>query len=85
MFGPESGKYSWRSLPFLFEVARVATPEAKEGQPRGAARGQHLIDDFLSIFDNEGCKMVQMSCELHDHYAVCLLRIATFFNRVVGT
>jgi hypothetical protein len=64
MFGPESGKYSWQDLPFLYEVVRGVS------ESTGAASTDSSIDRFLAIFSTEGCKMVQMSCELHDSYAV---------------
>lgn len=55
MFGPESGKYSWKSLPMMFDKVRI------EKQIR--------CDAFLNIFRTKGCRMLQMSCELHDAYA----------------
>jgi prephenate dehydrogenase len=55
MFGPESGKDGWDGLPVVYEGVRVV-------DHRRAAR-------FLSLFDEEGCNMVQMSCEEHDKLA----------------
>ncbi|KAA8495995.1 Arogenate dehydrogenase 2, chloroplastic [Porphyridium purpureum] len=55
MFGPDSGKYSWKGLPFVYEAVRIAN------QPRCA--------EFLRIWELEGCSMVQMSCETHDDHA----------------
>ena len=55
MFGPDSGKNSWHGLPCVYEHARVAD--------------FHRAARFLSLFENEGCKMVRMPCEQHDTLA----------------
>lgn len=55
MFGPESGKYSWRNLPMMFDRVRVTRPD--------------VCDTFLSIFEREHCRMIEMTCEKHDEYA----------------
>jgi len=55
MFGPESGKDSWQGLPLVFENTRVAD--------------FHRAARFLTLFEDEGCRMVRMSCEEHDHLA----------------
>lgn len=60
MFGPESGKDSWRGLPFVYEVVRIDTT-SKERKTR--------CDDFIDIWALQGCKMVNMSCEQHDNCA----------------
>ena len=57
MFGPDSGKYSWRGLPLMYDSVRVSPASA----PHAAA--------FLSVFQREGCRMLEMSCEMHDAYA----------------
>ena len=55
MFGPDSGKYSWKALPFMYEKVRpLSLP---------------LVERFLSLFSKEGCRMLEMSCEMHDAYA----------------
>jgi prephenate dehydrogenase len=32
MFGPESGKYSWRHLPFVFERVHIASGSANDAR-----------------------------------------------------
>ena len=55
MFGPDSGKYSWKGLPLMYDKVRV--------------HAGGLVDSFLALFTREGCRMLEMSCELHDSYA----------------
>ncbi|PWA84366.1 bifunctional chorismate mutase/prephenate dehydrogenase T-protein [Artemisia annua] len=55
MFGPESGKDGWKDLKFMYERVRV--------------RDEGLCSSFLNIFEHEGCKMLEMSCEEHDRLA----------------
>ncbi|KAJ1428527.1 hypothetical protein B484DRAFT_329455 [Ochromonadaceae sp. CCMP2298] len=55
MFGPESGKSGWQGLPFLYDKIRVSNFDRCER--------------FLSIWEKERCKMIDMSCEQHDEYA----------------
>lgn len=52
MFGPESGRFSWRGLPFVFEKIKVSN--------------QDRLADFLNIFRSSGCTMMEMTCEEHD-------------------
>ncbi|KAK9126768.1 hypothetical protein Scep_015614 [Stephania cephalantha] len=55
MFGPESGKDGWRGLPIVYDKVRI--------------RNEDLCSRFLGIFQNEGCRMVEMTCEEHDREA----------------
>ena len=55
MFGPDSGKDSWQGLPCTFDNVRITD--------------FHRAARFLSLFENEGCKMVRMTCEEHDTQA----------------
>ncbi|KAJ4893367.1 hypothetical protein Rs2_20161 [Raphanus sativus] len=55
MFGPESGKHSWSDLPFVYDKVRIGEGER--------------CDKFLKVFENEGCRMVEMSCEEHDKHS----------------
>lgn len=55
MFGPESGKNGWKDLPLVYEKVRV--------------RDETRCSSFLHIFESEGCRMVEMSCEEHDKVA----------------
>jgi len=58
MFGPESGKHSWKNLPFVYDVVRVSNEER-----------QKLVEDFILIWKLEECSMVPMSCKEHDSFA----------------
>lgn len=55
MFGPDSGKYSWVGLSFIYEKIRV--------------HDFHRCSRFLSFWEDKGCRMVQMECEEHDKLA----------------
>ena len=55
MFGPESGKFGWQGLPFLYERTRV--------------KDINRCERFLSLWEAQRCKMIEMSCEQHDEYA----------------
>ena len=55
MFGPDSGKNSWQGLPCVFEHVRISD--------------HHRAARFVSLFEDEGCKMVRMTCEEHDALA----------------
>ncbi|XP_073132632.1 arogenate dehydrogenase 2, chloroplastic-like [Henckelia pumila] len=59
MFGPESGKYSWQDLPFVYDKVRIGDEDSRLKR----------VDNFLDIFKKEGCRMVEMSCSKHDRYA----------------
>ncbi|XP_027187832.1 arogenate dehydrogenase 1, chloroplastic-like isoform X2 [Cicer arietinum] len=55
MFGPDSGKNGWKDLTFMYDKVRI--------------RDEATCSSFLHIFAEEGCKMLQMSCEEHDKIA----------------
>jgi len=55
MFGPESGKDGWHDLPCVYEKVRVTD--------------HHRACRFIALFEDEGCRMVKMSCEQHDQLA----------------
>eukprot|EP00257_Ricinus_communis_P017348 XP_015575769.1 arogenate dehydrogenase 1, chloroplastic isoform X1 [Ricinus communis] len=55
MFGPESGKHGWKDLAFVYDKVRV--------------RDEATCSSFLKIFETEGCRMLEMSCEEHDRMA----------------
>ncbi|KAF5200629.1 Arogenate dehydrogenase [Thalictrum thalictroides] len=59
MFGKFSGKNSWEGLRFVFDKVRIS----------GNSAQQRKCEQFLNIFQDEGCEMVEMSCEEHDQYA----------------
>lgn len=51
---------SWQGLNFMYEKVRILGDD-----PKRAKR----CDAFLSFFRDEGCHMVEMSCEEHDRQA----------------
>ncbi|KAL5730771.1 prephenate dehydrogenase (NADP(+)) [Ranunculus cassubicifolius] len=57
MFGKYSGKSSWEGLRFVYEKVRILSTH----------KGK--CEQFLDIFRDEGCRMIEMSCEEHDEYA----------------
>lgn len=57
MFGPVSGAGSWEELPFMYDRVRVSE----------ATRS--ACDAYISIYENEACRMVSMTCEEHDTQA----------------
>ena len=70
MFGPESGKFSWRGLPFVYEKVRI--------------KNENRCAQFLNIFDKSGCKMIQLSCEEHDTKAANSQFLTHFTGRVLN-
>jgi prephenate dehydrogenase len=71
MFGPESGRHSWQNLPMVFDIVRSAPLQ------------QWRVEAFLDLFANEGCRMAQMTCEMHDEYAAGSQFITHFTGRVL--
>lgn len=69
MFGPESGKETWKNLPFVYDVVRVA-PDRK-----------HVCQDFINMWQAEQCQMVPMPCSTHDTYAAS----TQFITHTTGT
>ncbi|KVI01326.1 arogenate dehydrogenase 2, chloroplastic-like [Cynara cardunculus var. scolymus] len=59
MFGPESGKHSWKDLPFVYDKVRIGHDEAR------VSRCQRFLDSFAK----EGCIMMEMGCAEHDQHA----------------
>ncbi|OMO61672.1 Prephenate dehydrogenase [Corchorus olitorius] len=59
MFGPQSGKQGWENLFFAYEKVRIGNEFSRIQR----------CNDFLAIFEREGCKMVEMSCQEHDKLA----------------
>ncbi|KAL5718264.1 prephenate dehydrogenase (NADP(+)) [Ranunculus cassubicifolius] len=60
MFGPVSGKNGWKGLRFQYEKVRITDQISDQDRK---------CDQFLGIFRNEECQMVEMSCEEHDSHA----------------
>ncbi|EEH56094.1 uncharacterized protein MICPUCDRAFT_4596, partial [Micromonas pusilla CCMP1545] len=75
MFGPDSGKGSWKDLPLVYDKVRVG--EEKKRRDR--------VDRLLGIFEQEGCRMVEMSCEEHDIQAASSQFITHTVGRMLGT
>ncbi|GMI34336.1 hypothetical protein TrCOL_g13128 [Triparma columacea] len=92
MFGPESGKNGWSGLNFVYERTRIAgvvdygTESATASQLK-TADTDYAVDRcerFLSIFEEEGCKMVNLSCEAHDTAAANSQFITHLVGRILG-
>ncbi|KAJ0410412.1 hypothetical protein P43SY_002744 [Pythium insidiosum] len=73
MFGPESGKYSWRGLPMMFERVRVASAEHA-----------HAMNQFLRVFELELCRMLEMTCESHDEFAASSQFLTHLTGRILS-
>ena len=72
MFGPESGKTGWQNLPFVYDIVRVSPLT------------RNRLHSFLSLFEEEGCRMVPMTCEEHDELAAESQFITHFVGRVLS-
>ncbi|CAI9293404.1 unnamed protein product [Lactuca saligna] len=59
MFGPESGKNSWKDLPFVYDKVRIGRDESRVSR----------CEKFLDSFAREGCIMKEMTCAEHDQHA----------------
>ncbi|GLT93481.1 hypothetical protein SLE2022_112720 [Rubroshorea leprosula] len=59
MFGPQSAKSGWNGLNFVYEKVRIGDEDSRVLR----------AEDFLAIFEREGCRMVEMSCQEHDKLA----------------
>uniref|UniRef100_A0A061QVW7 Arogenate dehydrogenase (NADP+), plant n=1 Tax=Tetraselmis sp. GSL018 TaxID=582737 RepID=A0A061QVW7_9CHLO len=74
MFGPDSGRYSWANLPLMYEEVRISSsPKRKQ-----------TAETVLGIFEAEGCRMVEMSCEEHDRQAASTQFITHTVGRMLG-
>ncbi|KAH7657931.1 Arogenate dehydrogenase (NADP(+)) protein [Dioscorea alata] len=74
MFGPDSGKHGWAGLPFVYDEVRIL---------KGSTQAQKCAQ-FLSIFQKEGCRMVEMSCKEHDRYAAGTQFITHTIGRILS-
>ncbi|KAJ8640468.1 hypothetical protein MRB53_017162 [Persea americana] len=74
MFGPESGKYGWKGLTFVYEKVRIGEEAARTDR----------CDRFLGIFEQEGCELKEMSCEEHDELAAESQFITHTMGRTLG-
>ena len=87
MFGPDSGKNGWGGLPFVYEVTRVnqkVLPLHSQQTEDIMSEGTDRVERFLSIWEEEGCQMIPMSCERHDAYATDSQFLAHLMGRILG-
>ena len=73
MFGPESGRYGWENLAFVYDRVRVNDCR------------RETCERFLSIFESAGCKMVEMTCTQHDVYAANSQFLTHLVGRMLGS
>ncbi|XP_031504447.1 arogenate dehydrogenase 2, chloroplastic-like [Nymphaea colorata] len=74
MFGPESGKNGWGGLPFVYDKVRIAEDGVQDKK----------CNQFLRIFEQEGCRMVEMTCEEHDRHAAGSQFITHTIGRILS-
>lgn len=121
MFGPDSGKYGWQGLKFVYERTRIdgvilkphndasnhQFSETERGEDsyasvddtfvdiKGAVHSIHenneahlvgmdRLERFLSIWEEEGCSMIPLSCQEHDQYAANSQFITHLIGRTLG-
>jgi len=97
MFGPDSGKDGWNGLNFVYERTRIdgATSDPKrskksieedsdKNQSVSHVEGMDRIERFLSIWEEEGCRMVALSCKDHDSYAANSQFLTHLMGRILG-
>ena len=98
MFGPDSGKNGWNNLNFVFEKTRVDKvvfePSGHLNFDNATVRtfteaysyteSMDRIERFLSIWEEEGCRMVPLSCKAHDEYAANSQFITHLMGRILG-
>lgn len=70
MFGPESGKHGWTGLPFVFERVRLYNARRCE--------------DHLQWWRDQGVRMVDMACDLHDDLAAGSQFVTHFTGRLLS-
>eukprot|EP00192_Tetraselmis_astigmatica_P010924 CAMPEP_0117655248 /NCGR_PEP_ID=MMETSP0804-20121206/4180_1 /TAXON_ID=1074897 /ORGANISM="Tetraselmis astigmatica, Strain CCMP880" /LENGTH=344 /DNA_ID=CAMNT_0005461591 /DNA_START=48 /DNA_END=1082 /DNA_ORIENTATION=+ len=74
MFGPDSGRNQWTDLPLMYDRVRIS----------GSPRRVQAANTLLSIFEAEGCRMVEMTCEEHDRQAASTQFITHTVGRMLG-
>lgn len=72
MFGPDSGRHSWSGLPFVFDRVRIHDDAVDR------------CERFLSIFEGEGCRMVELPCRQHDIFAANSQFLTHLVGRMLG-
>ncbi len=73
MFGPDSGQHGLNSLPFVYEKVRI-----------NSRQGEQRCKGFLSSFSEARCKMVEMSCEMHDELSANSQFVTHLVGRMLG-
>ncbi len=73
MFGPDSGGHGLASLPFVYDRVRILSNE-----------GEQRCKAFLSSFFEARCKMVEMSCEMHDELSANSQFVTHLVGRILG-
>jgi prephenate dehydrogenase len=98
MFGPDSGKNGWQNLNFVFEKTRVDkvvfdpsscldfenTNDRAFKEEYSYTEAMDRIERFLSIWEEEGCRMVPLSCKSHDEFAANSQFITHLMGRILG-
>ena len=93
MFGPDSAASGWNGLTFVYEKTRI-NKVVFDGNINGGSlyeddcdasiEGMDRVERFLSIWEEEGCRMVPMLCRDHDTYAANSQFITHLVGRILG-
>jgi aspartate/methionine/tyrosine aminotransferase/prephenate dehydratase/prephenate dehydrogenase len=70
MFGPDSASESWYNHKFIYEKINITD--------------ERRLNKFLNIFKYEGCKMIEMTCEIHDKHAAETQFITHLTGRILN-
>lgn len=95
MFGPDSGRNGWHNLNFVYEKTRVnkavfdpegtvTSDDTMNEDDEAHVESMDRIERFLSIWEEEGCRMVPLSCKAHDEYAANSQFITHLMGRILG-
>lgn len=94
MFGPDSAKNGWRGQTFVYEKTRINKVlldpylEVEENDSSSSTEayveGMDRMERFLSIWEEEGCNMIPLSCSDHDSYSANSQFITHLVGRILG-
>lgn len=96
MFGPDSARDGWRGRTFVYEKTRInkviLDPYYHEGGEENQLEnteasfvdGMDRMERFLSIWEEEGCNMIPLSCSDHDSYSANSQFITHLVGRILG-
>jgi arogenate dehydrogenase (NADP+) len=93
MFGPDSAKNGWRGQTFVYEKTRInkvlLDPYQEEedncsSSTEAYVEGMDRMERFLSIWEEEGCNMIPLSCSDHDSYSANSQFITHLVGRILG-